>query len=93
MHHYAKIAPYILLGVPGAGRPVLSLSSQPLPEFGRDAALYFDLLDPDNLSAAILKVLETPALATELGRKAADRSLGYDWSKTAEETWRHILSI
>jgi glycosyltransferase involved in cell wall biosynthesis len=85
--------PNILLEALGAGRPVLSSNIPPMPEFGGDSVVYFDPLNPDDLSAAIQKVLASPALAAELGRKAAERSARYDWSKTAEETWRQIQAI
>jgi glycosyltransferase involved in cell wall biosynthesis len=85
--------PNILLEALGAGRPVLSSSIQPMPEFGGDAVLYFDPRNPIELAERIQEVLQTPALAAELGKKAAERSLHYDWSQTAEATWQHVLSV
>lgn len=85
--------PNILLEALGAGRPILSSSIQPMPEFGGDAVRYFDPLNAQDIAAAIQDVLGTPALASEMGRKAAQRSHHYDWPKTAEDTWREILSL
>ena len=85
--------PNILLEALGAGRPVLSSSVQPMPEFGGDAALYFDPREPDQIATAMLTILQKPELAQDLGRKAAERSYKYDWPKTADATWQNILSL
>lgn len=85
--------PNILLEALGAGRPVLSSCVDPMPEFGADAVLYFDPREPDQIAKAIHEVLEAPAVADELGRKAAARSKRYDWAATADSTWRQILSL
>jgi glycosyltransferase involved in cell wall biosynthesis len=85
--------PNIMLEALGAGRPVLSSNVEPMPEFGSDAVRYFDPRKPSEIASAIQEVLYKPALATELGKTAAERSLHYDWAKTAADTWRQILSI
>ncbi|MGN6087579.1 glycosyltransferase family 4 protein [Trinickia sp.] len=85
--------PNILLEALGAGRPVLSSSVDPMPEFAGDAARYFDPRKPEEIEAAMLDVLQNPALASELGDRASERSRRYDWSKTAEATWQRILSL
>lgn len=85
--------PNILLEALGAGRPVLSSSVDPMPEFAGDAVRYFDPRKPDEIEAAMRDVLENPVLATELGHRASERSKRYDWSKTAEATWQRILAL
>lgn len=85
--------PNILLEALGAGRPVLSSSVDPMPEFAGDAVRYFNPRKPDEIAAVMQEVLQTSALAAELGHKAAERSRRYDWSKTAEATWQRILSL
>lgn len=85
--------PNILLEALGAGRPVLSSSVDPMPEFAGDAVRYFDPREPDEIMAVMRDVLESPALAAELGHKAAERSRRYDWSMTAAATWQRILSL
>ncbi|RDU96038.1 glycosyltransferase family 4 protein [Trinickia dinghuensis] len=85
--------PNILLEALGAGRPVLSSSVDPMPEFGADAVAYFDPRDPDQISETMQKVLTSPDRGEELGRKAAARSRRYDWKVTAASTWRRILAL
>lgn len=85
--------PNILLEALGAGRPVLSSSIQPMPEFGGDAVGYFDPYQPESIREAMLNVLNAPEAASEMGGRAAARSQKYSWSATAEQTWRQIALL
>lgn len=84
--------PNILLEALGAGRPTLTSDIEPMPEFAADAALYFAPGDPDSIAAAITKMAQNPALAGTLAERAAARSRDFAWSKTAQATWKEILS-
>jgi glycosyltransferase involved in cell wall biosynthesis len=52
------------------------------PDWGRLVAPE----DPGALAEAILELLETPGLAAEMGRSAADSLGGSDWRSVAERT-------
>jgi glycosyltransferase involved in cell wall biosynthesis len=83
--------PNILLESLAAGRPVLSSQTQPMPEFGADAALYFDPLAPESLAEQLVRVHENPQFADEMARRALLRSQDFDWSATSERTWQLLI--
>lgn len=85
--------PNILLEALAAGRPVLSSSVMPMPEFGGDAVLYYDPLDPDQICARMEEVLTDTALSAQLSARARERSALYDWSTAAKKTWDCILAL
>lgn len=85
--------PNILLEAMGAGRPLLVSNKQPMPEFGRDAVVYFDPVSPEDLSKKILSIINQPMLLEELSRKAKDLSRQFDWQVTSRKTWEAIASL
>ena len=85
--------PNILLEALAAGRPVLSSSRPPMPEFGADAALYFDPAAPEQLARLLSRVLDDPALAQRLSAQALARSQLYDWNETARRTWEALAAL
>jgi len=85
--------PNILLEALAAGRPVLSSSIQPMPEFGGDAVLYYNPRDPADIVARIEQVLSSQSQSDDLGRRAVLRSEKYNWAATARETWLSILGL
>lgn len=85
--------PNILLEAMGAGRPLLSSDTMPMPEFGGPELAYFDPTDAVQLTARMAEVLGDAGRAERLGRACAARSLRYDWEETAARTWDAILSL
>ena len=85
--------PNILLEGLGAGRPVLSSDVMPMPEFGGPGLAYFSPFDPASLGLALERVLASPQEAERVARAAQERSLRYDWSDTARQTWQRILAL
>jgi len=82
--------PNIMLEALGAGRPVLSSSVMPMPEFGAGFVDYFSPTDPLSICQSLLSVLQNEAERENLARLAQQRSSDFDWQKTAELTWHHI---
>lgn len=85
--------PNILLEALGAGRPVVSSDVMPMPEFGGPGLVYFSPTDPKTLTDALRSILESPATARRVATAAGDRSGRYEWSRTAAETWGHVLAL
>lgn len=85
--------PNILLEALGAGRPVLSSSVMPMPEFGGAGAGYFSPFDPGDIARKITGVLSDPKLSREMAEAAAIRSREFDWAASASETWDRILGL
>jgi len=85
--------PNILLEALSAGRPVLSSDYQPMPEFARDAAMYFDPYSPEKLAVQLEKLLNDPLLQADMGRRAAARSQAYQWEASARNTWQALRGL
>lgn len=82
--------PNIMLEALASGRPLLASNRPPMPEFGGDAAIYFDPSVPEDLAEKLLSVIDDPTRLAELSAKAKRRSGLYDWDKTARTTWAAI---
>lgn len=102
VYHHAKLSlfasscencPNILLEALGAGRPVLSSSVMPMPEFGGDAVHYFSPHDPEDIRRAMEAVLSDEPYSERLGAAAAKRSSQFDWAVTARRTWESIFRL
>ncbi len=85
--------PFILLEALASGRPLLVSNRQPMPEFGGDAVLYFNPQSPIKLAALIIKVLKNMSLSKDLSHKSIERSLIYNWEKSADLTWGSIKQL
>lgn len=78
-------------GLPGLeamnyGLPVVASQTTCLPEIYRDAALYFDPTDIEDMATKIGMVLDNKDLAGTLARKGSKLVKQYSWDKTAKAT-------
>jgi glycosyltransferase involved in cell wall biosynthesis len=85
--------PNILIEALSSGRPVLSSHYPPMPEFGGDAALYFDPRSPDDLAEKLAALLVDPPRMKDLAARAENRSQLFDWESCAQRTWQSILAL
>lgn len=85
--------PNILLEALAAGRPVVSSNRPPMPEFGGDAAVYFDPSAPHELADAILSVIDDPGRQAHLSSMAYEQSRLYGWQSSARLTWDAIEQL
>lgn len=87
-------------GLPGLeamqyGLPVASSNATCLPEVYKNAALYFDPLDINDMAEKIQIILDDPKVAEELAAEALKLVKTYSWHRTAEQTlkiYKDILS-
>lgn len=102
LYHHATVnlfasscenCPNILLEALGAGRPVLSSSVMPMPEFGGNAVAYFSPTDPTSIYEQLIVVLQDESRRENLAILAQQRSSDFDWQKTAESTWLKIRGL
>jgi glycosyltransferase involved in cell wall biosynthesis len=68
------------------GVPVASSNASALPEVAGEAALMFDPNRPDELAAAVSRLLRDPDLADELAARGRKRAAQFTWRRAAEET-------
>jgi glycosyltransferase involved in cell wall biosynthesis len=68
------------------GVPVVCSNVSALPEVAGDAALLVDAHRPEELAAAISRVLEDRELAAQLGERGKARARSFSWKRAAEET-------
>lgn len=72
------------------GCPVVVSRVASLPEIFKDAAQYCDPYDTDDIAAAILRIVESPAQTVEERKNFAR---GYSWEKCARETLRLLHQL
>jgi len=68
------------------GTPVVSSCTSSLPEFGGDAARYFDPYDVEAMTEAIGSVLRDEAACLEMRERGLLQAAKFSWSRAAEET-------
>jgi glycosyltransferase involved in cell wall biosynthesis len=84
--------PNILLEALASGRPVLSSNIPPMPEFGGDAALYFDPRSPEDLAQCLLTAFDDRRLMADLAKRATARARRYQWNDSGRRTWEAITA-
>lgn len=85
--------PNILIEAMSAALPIACSKSQPMPEFLKDAGVYFDAENIDQIADAIEKLFNDFQLRKELGVKAYIEALQYNWTKTTEDTFAFIENV
>lgn len=69
-----------------AGAPVVTSSCSSMPEVAGGAAMLVDPLSPDDLAAALSRMVQDSALAAGLRQLGTARAKAFDWSTTARLT-------
>lgn len=76
------------------GAPVVTSAGTATAEVGGDVALLVEPNDHHAVGAALLRVLDDPALAADLARRGRARAATFTWAATAEATvdvYREVL--
>jgi glycosyltransferase involved in cell wall biosynthesis len=68
------------------GCPVIGADAGAIPEVSGEAALLFNPQSPEELSAAILKVIGTPDVRQDLVARGLRRAREFTWERTARAT-------
>ncbi|MBU4421572.1 glycosyltransferase family 4 protein, partial [Patescibacteria group bacterium] len=75
------------------GTPVITSNRASMPEVARDAALFVNPDNPEEIKNAITKILDNPELKQDLIEKGHKHCKEFSWQKCAEETFNEILKI
>lgn len=78
-------------GLPGLealahGLPLISSRATCLPEIYKDAAIYFDPNDVEDMAQKIKIVLDSPAIAKKMRETGPKQAAKYSWERTAQQT-------
>ena len=85
--------PNILLESMAAGLPIACSNLGPMPEMLGDAGVYFNPEQPDEIAAAIRKLLESSELRANLAELAFQQAQLYSWERCAQETFDFLSQI
>lgn len=83
----------ILLEAMASGLPVACSSKQPMPEVVAEAGVYFDPEQPTDIARALLELIESPALRTDLAQASFERAQQYSWQRCANETFEFLSKV
>jgi glycosyltransferase involved in cell wall biosynthesis len=75
-----------LLEAMACGLPAAVSGAAALPEVGADAAVYFDPQDPEEIAAALIRILSDSGLRESLRLRGKERARLFRWERTARET-------
>lgn len=85
--------PNILLEAIGSGAAILSSSTSPMPEFGRNACGYFNENEPESISSEMVRVLSNEDELNNLRQNSKELRNSYLWKQTADNTWRKLIEM
>lgn len=86
-----ECCPNILLEKLAAEKPVFCSNIAPMPEFGEDAAIYFDPYKPETLVREVISLEKHPEEMTSMAKKAGEQALKYDWQMSVQKTVDFLL--
>jgi len=69
-----------------SGVPVVAANASSIPEVTRDAAIYFDPFDVEDMAEKIESVVYDPRLASSLRQRGLAQARQFSWKRSAEET-------
>lgn len=75
------------------GTPIVTSRANGLEEIAGPAALLVDPSDPDEIEAAVRRVLTDPALASRLAATGLERSREFTWTRCARQTLQILEEV
>jgi glycosyltransferase involved in cell wall biosynthesis len=66
--------------------PVAASGVSALPETGKDAAVYFNPEDAEDIASKAIRILRDEELRKNLKARGRERAGAFSWEKTAAET-------
>jgi glycosyltransferase involved in cell wall biosynthesis len=84
--------PNILLEAMASGFPIACARRGPMPEILGEEGVYFDPEHPEEIAAALRRLVEDPALRARLARGAFERARAFSWPRCARETLAFVAA-
>ena len=85
--------PNILLEGMASGLPIACSNRGPMPEILGDAGVYFDPERPDEIAAALRKLIADPELRGRCAEGSYATAQRYSWQRCAQETFAFMRKI
>lgn len=83
--------PNILLEAMAVGAPVMASGLAPMPEFGAEAAEYFDPLDASDMALKISKLLDNQARLADMKIKSVRQAKLFSWDTFVHDVVQQCL--
>ncbi len=82
--------PNTLLEGMASGLPIACSNRGPMPEVLEEGGVYFDPEDPNEIAAAVERLVMDAGLRSRVVRRAKERSEQFSWARCARETWTFL---
>lgn len=83
----------ILLEKMGMGLPIASSNRGPSADILKDAGVYFNPEDPDDIYEVLKALIDNPSLRTDKSESAFRLALNFTWKKNAKQTFSLLRKI
>jgi glycosyltransferase involved in cell wall biosynthesis len=87
-----ETCPNILIEYLAVGRPVITTTAPPMPEFAGDAALTVNAEDPEAWARALMRLMSDVDHGEHLIQRAKERSRRFSWDDTVRKTYAALTS-
>jgi glycosyltransferase involved in cell wall biosynthesis len=85
--------PNILLEMMASGLPIACSNRGPMPEVLGAGGVYFDPENTADVARALLELIESPQLRTEIAIVSHQSAKQYSWQRCADETFGFLSSV
>ena len=75
------------------GLPIVASKSSSIPEIVSDSAILIDPIDVESIASEVMKIFLDKEIEENLSKKSLERSLKFNWQKTALETSEFYKSL
>lgn len=85
--------PIILIEAMTAGLPIACSVRGPMPEVLKENGFYFNPENVPSISDALIRLVENPALRSQMSNNIINEISGYTWKVCAKNTFNYLLQV
>ncbi len=85
--------PNILLETMASGLPIACSNRGPMPEVLGAAGVYFDPESVNDIARALIELIKSPKLRTDLAQASYERAQQYSWHLCAKATFKFLATV